>query len=224
MTMPFEFEEAQEIPASHLLRTRCAGCGSEALAAPGRERDARCASCWGSSQVVSPRTMAHTVPVGYPLGPASGVVLEREPYPVPVVSSRNRLAPEGGYPAVVTKLAREAGGRGWGTETAWARGCLPHATTSRPGPAEDSFRVKFARGPWGAWAIHRGGGWKFVWIWGQDLLPFGMCTVTDLKVWLSDPDQPARWYEGIRRREALAATRRKEAARNRPKKAREGAT
>lgn len=209
MSMPFEFEEAQEIPASHLLRTRCAGCGGQALAAPGRERDARCASCWGGSQVVSPRAMAYTVPAGYPLGPAPAVEAGHEPYPAPAVSSRNRLTPVFGYPDVVTKLAREAGERGWRTETAWARGCLPHATTGRPGRAEDSFRVKFARGPWAAWAIYRGAGWKFLWIWGQHLLPFGMCNVTDLKVWLSDPDQPQQWYEGIRERIATAEANRK---------------
>jgi hypothetical protein len=56
---------------------------------------------------------------------------------------------------------------------------------------------------------------------GRGLPPFGLGGVTDLREWLADPEKPASWYDAIRGRVHLAEVRRKEAAKNRPKKGRE---
>jgi hypothetical protein len=82
--------------------------------------------------------------------------------------------------------------------------------------------VCFARDVWAAWAVYRGGAWKFVWMTGRDLPPFGLGGVTDLREWLADPGKLASWYDTIRERVRLAEVRRKEAATSRPKKGREG--
>lgn len=222
MTMPVEMEiEAREIPASHLLSVRCTGCGGRTLAAPGRERLARCATCWGGSVLLPARSMAYTIPVGWPLLRVTLVEQERTPYPAPEVSSRDDIAALHGvvWPSAVEKLASDGSALAWDVRKQWARGCLPHATTGRPGASEDSFAVCFARDVWTAWAVYRGGAWKFVWMTGKDLPPFGLGGVTDLREWLADPDRPASWYDAIRERVA----NRKEAAKSRPKKGREGA-
>lgn len=222
MTGPIEMEiEAREIPASHLLSVRCTGCGGRTLAAPGRERLARCATCWGGSVIVPTRSLPYTVPVGWPLLRCSVPEQARPAYPAPEVSSRYNIA--AAWPSAVEKLASDGSALAWDVRKAWARGCLPHATTGRPGPSEDSYAVRFARSHLAAWAVYRGGAWKFVWMTGKDLPPFGLGGVTDLREWLADPGKPASWYDVIRERARLAEMRRKEAARTRLKKGREGA-
>jgi hypothetical protein len=230
MTAPFEIDvEAVEIEASHLLSVRCADCGSRTLAAPGRERLARCATCWGGSVIVPASSMSYTTPVGYPLWRREVPEAVRPAYPAPEVSSRDDIAALHGvahgvvWPGAVEKLASDGCALHWDVRKTWARGCLPHATTGRPGAPEDSYAVRFARETWSAWAVYRGGAWKFVWMVGRDLPPFGLGGVTDLREWLADPEKLTSWYGAIRERARLVEVRRKEAAKSRPKKTREAA-
>lgn len=214
MSVPLEIDiEAAEIPASHLLSVRCSVCASRTLAAPGREHRARCATCWGGSVIVPAGSLPYTTPVGYPLRRDLGAPVEpRAPYPAPEVSSRDEdaVARHGiVWPGAVEKLASDGCALGWRVRKAWARGCLPHATTGRPGPSEDSFSVRFTREVWSAWVVYRGSACKFVWMTGRDLPPFGLGGVTDLREWLADPGKPASWYDAIRGRVRLAGANRK---------------
>lgn len=154
---------------------------------------------------------------------ASVLTYASEAYPSPEIGGR---AAEDA-PAVVRNLAAAGSALGWRVRIQWARGSLPHATTGRPGRSEESWAVRFARqdpdgGRWGAWALRRSDTWPFVWMWGTELLPFGLGGLTDLKIFLAAPGELD--VAGIRERTALAEERKKEAARNRPRKAREGAT
>lgn len=225
MTAPWDFEiEAEPVEASHLVKTRCRRCGGMALAAPERAAEARCAVCWGSvvGTAVPAGRMAYTVPVGYPLGQAPEVAVVREPYLAPEVTSREGLEPPDGWPVGVARLVVAGLASGWRVERTWARGCLPHATTGCPGDVKDSYAVRLARPGWGAWAVMRGDSWKFVWIWGDSLLPFGLCNMTELRAWLDQPARDESWYALVRERAFLADERRKASAAARPKKAREG--
>jgi hypothetical protein len=145
-------------------------------------------------------------------------------YPAPEVASPDGREPDAGWPSPVEKLARDGCALGWCVRRQWARGCLPHAATGAPGASQDSYAVRFAlREPdgslWGAWAVYRAGAWKFVWMWGTALLPFGLAGVTDLKVFLAGPalcDQA--FFDRIRVRVAQQELTRKAAAVARPRK------
>jgi hypothetical protein len=149
-------------------------------------------------------------------------------YPAPEVSSLAGLVPPGGWPGPVEKLAADASELGWRVRRQWARGCLPHATTGAPGASRDSYAVRMAREDadgtrWAAWALYRGEAWKSVWMWGSDLLPFGLAGVTDLREWLADPAGCGqRWRDRIRARVAQQEAARKAAAAVRPRTRREG--
>lgn len=216
MTAPFEAQiEAEQVEASHLLRARCAACGSATLCAPGREHSARCATCWGGSVIVPAGSLPYTTPVGFPLlRRLGGEMAERiKAFPLPEVSSREEREPDPLYPRPVWDLARAASACGWRVRMQWARGCLPHAATGVPGASQDSYAVRFSRehesgDSYSAFAVRRGSGWPFVWMWGRTLLPFGLGNVTDLKAWLTlgGTAEPA-FFDGIRERLAGQAAR-----------------
>lgn len=141
-------------------------------------------------------------------------------YPPPEVSSRDGTEPPGAvWPGPVIKLVRQAIEAGWGTAPAYARGCMPHATTGRPGAPRDSFSVRFVRDGWQGYAIYAAGGWQSIMVTGTALPPFGMLGRTDLSAWLADP-WPAgdARYDEVRRRVALQKEQQKERAKSRPKK------
>lgn len=215
------FREPEPIAASHLLRVGCSICGPEvsALAAPGREQMARCTACLGQSVSVSAGSMAYTVPVGYP-GIRSSVSVElsgRTGHPAPVVSSRDGVV--GDTPSAVATLAADARAAGWEARVQFARGCFPHGTTGAPTMERESFAVLMRRDAWGAYAVHVGAGWRSVMLWGVALPWFPLASVTDLREWLAAPGRGPEWYDAIRERVRLAEVRRREAARNRPKRA-----
>lgn len=88
---------------------------------------------------------------------------EPEPYPASEVTSGVET-PEGTHtPSAVLKVAQRLNAAGFLTELAYARGCLPHATTGRPGPVRDSWRLAVLRSGVSGWATYRGG-WDFLYI------------------------------------------------------------
>lgn len=129
-------------------------------------------------------------------------------YPAPSVSSRD-VAEPGAWPGPVELLGQQAARYGWQVALAYARGCMPHATTGRPGAERDSYSVRFARGDWQGYAIHAADAWQSIMVTGRALPPFGMMGRTELSVWLSDPDQPAAWYDAVRTRVAEQEANRK---------------
>lgn len=207
------FREPEPIAASHLLRVGCSVCGPDvpALAAPGRERVARCTACLGQSVSAPAGSMAYTVPVGYP-GIRSSVSVDlsgRTGYPAPVVSSRDEVTVAIGPPGAVTALAADALAAGWLARVQYARGCFPHGTTGAPTMERESFAVAMRRDTWGAYAVYAGDTWRSVMLWGRELPWFPLASVTDLREWLADPGRGPEWYDAIRERVRLAEVRKK---------------
>lgn len=165
--------------------------------------------------------MAYTVPEGYPgiRAAASGDPGGREPYPAPAFTSRDEMPAEVAVPPAVTGLATDALAAGWQAAVQGARGSFPHGSTGAPTAVKDSFAVRMRRDGWGAYAVYAGAGWRSVMLWGAALPWFPLASVTDLREWLAAPGRGPEWYDAIRERERLAAVRRREAARNRPKRA-----
>lgn len=194
MTQPFEFEEPQPVPASHLLRTACVGCGVETLAVPEHVLDALCGPCRGGSVVGYEG--GYTVPVGYPMGPRPAEVVRTIVHPLPEISGY--LADHA--PDPVMALVKFAGSAGWNVKVVHARGTRAGART-----VKDSYAVHMERPGRKAVAVYAGGTWGSMW-----LLPdlFGCPTLAALKAWLAERGQVRPgWYADIRARvgEAEAA-------------------
>jgi hypothetical protein len=154
---------------------------------------------------------------------------EREPYPAPVVSSRQESAFLA--PAPVLKLAEFAREAGWDVRTQYAQGYPPHGSTGRPGALRDSIAVIFGNHPLTdrqAYACYEktasGSAWSWsgIMIRGSDLPPFSGCGVEELKHFLATPGMFAHdlrgWVAQIARRRAAQAA----AAKARPKAAPKG--
>lgn len=235
MTAPFEVSvEAEAVEASHLVRVPCASCARRdpwagpvwTLADPGRPRaSVRCADCWGGSQIVPTGSMAYGQPIGYPnpYGRGSVALSGPQEYPAPIVTSRDeRWRDVAGVPGPVEKLAQSASAADWQVRVQYARGCFANRATGHPGAVKDSFAVVFQRDGWGGYAVRVGPAWESVLIYGEALPWFPHASVTDLGVWLADPNRPASWYDEIRTRVAAQKARQREAARTRTKKGGEG--
>lgn len=145
-----------------------------------------------------------------------------QPYPAPSVTSRDAVPGDVSWPGPVSLLLNEADGRGWRTAPAYAKGCMPHATTGRPGAERESWSVLFARDGWQGYAIYSASAWQSIMVAGVTLPPFGKLGRTELSAWLAEPDRPASWYDEIRKRRADQAAAAKERAASRPKKGKEG--
>jgi hypothetical protein len=163
---------------------------------------------------------------GFYLRPGADRLIERvelaQEYPLPSVSSRDGVEPAG-WPGPVTALMRDATKQGWDVVVmSYARGCMPHATTGRPGAERESYSVRFCRGGvagWQGYAIYAGGAWQSIMVTGRDLPPFGKLGRTDLGAWLVGPwpGGDAR-YDEVRERVAQQVARAKLRATERPKK------
>jgi hypothetical protein len=233
VSAPMEFDvEPREVPASHLVVTRCCVCGvGGVLAAPGRARLARCIEHLGSSVIVPRGTMAYGTPVGYPnpFGKGGAPEIEREAYPAPEPAARSP------WPSAVEKLAHDAAELGWTVGRQSARGCFSNRATGRPGAVCDSFALTFRSGAWplpgerepsgrAAYAVYAKAGWQSICMYGPDLPWFLGGSVTDLREFLAAPDRDAAWFDAIRARNTEKAARAKLAAAVRPKAKREGAS
>ena len=158
-------------------------------------------------------------------------VVEREPYPAPLINSRGPMALTFPLPAPVLKLAEFAREAGWDVRMQYAQGYPPHGSTGRPGALKDSIAVIFGNHPLTdrqAYACYEktasGGAWSWngIMIRGSDFPPFAGCGVEDLKHFLATPSMFAHdlkgWVAQIARRRAAQAA----AAKARPKAAPKG--
>lgn len=222
MTGPvsFEVEEAEgaDLGALSLAGTQraCEQCGGPSWT--GRV----CTACtYGGTGVPAPPGASFAF--GWPERQAGRPAAERTPYPAPERSSRDRM-PEGGvtYPPAFLTLVRDAEAWEWACLLQAARGWKQHSTRGVPLKVVDSYAVRMHRGQYRAVAVHTGGAWSSVWIWGPDLPLFGHCGVTELRMWLCGPVEqpmPASWYAELRAKRQEQAAGAKAAAKARPKKA-----
>jgi len=201
VTAPFEFEEPEEIPASHLRRVTCAGgCGDKTLAAPGQERRALCGKCrpgpgFLTTEVRGVATMWRLVTL--PPVPAA-------PHPAPERSSRDE-EPEGApYPPAVLKMAQRATEAGFRVRLQSAVGCGVHGATGAPLPVKATYAVVMS-GPRGAaYAVHDGSAWKSVMI--VDSAGWLLLPMTRLTEWINArPSVPAGWRVEVRAESAAKA-------------------
>lgn len=218
MSFELEIEDDRFIPIenSHLSWGRCT-CGARALVAPGVRR-VRCASCLvqetGAGQGVAELAGRYAPVVGYPLGRGVAPVAQRLEYPAPEVTSRDPWDGDG-CPSAVAKLAERAREASWDVRVQRSRGCAPHATHGRPGALKSWFAVVMRREDWHAYAVHDGGGWASVMLWGRDLPWFAAASITDLAEWIEaggGSGVPAEWYVAIVAREVDKDRRAKERA------------
>lgn len=155
---------------------------------------------------------------------------EREPYPAPMVTSRQESAFLAPAPALkLAEFAREAG---WDVRMQYAQGYPPHGSTGRPGALRDSIAVIFGNHPLTdrqAYACYEKPASGSAWTWsgimirGSDLPPYAGCGVEHLKVFLSVPEMPARelaeWVKDIKAVRAAAEEATKLRAKERAKTA-----
>lgn len=203
---PLEIAEAEERPIanSHLFRGRCA-CGAVALHAAGQR--ARCGGCRrqdaGAVNVTGGRLWpvvsfvpAQTVPKALDV---------RDPYPAPEWTSRDAQghAEAAGAPAVVLSLAGRARGAGWEARVQCSRGRRPHGSTGRPLAVKTLYAVVMAHAEMGAnaYAVHDGGAWSSVMVWGRSFPFFPLASVTDLHGFIDARGEVgADWFDAIRQR------------------------
>jgi hypothetical protein len=152
----------------------------------------------------------YTPIVGYPnpYGQGEPAVAEREPLPVPEVSSRDAVPPPFDVPGAVLKLAEAAREANWEVAIDYSRGRMLHGSTGRPLAVSHLLAVRLSGHPSGrrAVAVYRqaasGGAWTWtsVWMWGPDLNYFGHGGIRELLIYIDDPTQPDSWFTGIRER------------------------
>lgn len=94
----------------------------------------------------------------------------------------------------------EAWGLGWQVLTQHSRARNMQANGKQGAKVEDFWGVRFRRGEWAGYAVRRGDAWDGVCVTGSVLPPFLALGVTDLRVWLAEPERPASWYQEIRER------------------------
>lgn len=90
------------------------------------------------------------------------------PYPAPGITSRDGVLPDAPAPAAQLQALAEAAG--WTVVRQFSHGCMPHATTGKPGPAREMHALLMAR-PDGRRAVacyrRQSAGWKWesMWTW-----------------------------------------------------------
>ena len=214
-----EFEEPEPIAASHLLSVQCRGrCGAMTLAVPEHLHDALCGPCL---QTKIGQAAPGPAPV---IGPviarwraeerSQEEVRERSQHPEPEVrgfwADLGAAGTEYLIPGPVLQLAELAREAGWEVRVSYARGNGVHGSTGRPTAVRHSIALAFGKHPMtdaqavatyvkpvngGTWS------WESVWMWGPDLLHFGLCNLAELKEWLREGGAVgADWYAAVRER------------------------
>lgn len=212
MTAPFEVEEPEALPWSHLVRVACVRrCGKAALADPSQIANALCGPCR-----IAEASVAATIsrlPAETPPPMVSGGY---------VVSYAQRA--ENGCPVCATaRTVADCSYTGHVEAASGAVVCPSNCGHDRPGPIRDLFAaaagygwcadanhsviagkeiwsVRFRRGEeWAGYAVRRGDVWGSVCIVGRSLPPFLALGVTELKQWLAGPEACGEaWMREIR--------------------------
>lgn len=152
---------------------------------------ALCGPCLAEIAGVKPHASIPITPVvgtSIGAGPGAPNMGESNPYPPCEVSSRQRCSQALQTPSPVLGLERFAQSHGWQTVTTYARGHKMHSGTGRALGVVDSWAVRFGGHPETgrrAVAVHMGGSWNSMLIWGPDLPFFSHLSITDLKQFLS---------------------------------------
>lgn len=136
-----------------------------------------------------------------------------EDYPAPHVDSRNDI--EAAWPSSLMGMRAFAAGYGWRSVSQYSRGCMPHATTGRPGPVKDWYALRLAApgGARRAWMVHDGMKWTTVGIWGDGVPALtGELGVTAIQQWIVGPEDPLAFRDGLSRIKAQTVVRKREAA------------
>lgn len=223
--------EAEPVPASGLVLTKCRGCGGpEVLAVPHMVPVAICDACRKSGVVVEGKPLDRSPVQGLCCFPMrEGVELrERSRHPAPEVTgdwfdaTLDQLYSEQNppVPAPVGSLAEMARKAGWRAEIRYARGTGVHGSTGRPTSLRHSFAVRIgghsltrceARAVYGRAASGATGWtWASVWVFGPALSFFGWAGVTELKEWLRcGGAMPEGWYREVRGAAELRESARK---------------
>lgn len=243
MTAPMEFEEPEEVlVAGRYIEAKCVRCKvAPAVAIPEQVHNARCIECGRADAGVMHDSYVPTGPWHLTVRYGTFAVpmpseVEAERCPDPEVCSPEGVPAGIEVPASVVSLAAYGEANGWRTRVAYARGYGPkkyHGQWQK----EETFSIRFANGNRGAYAVYRTIAskstwtWRSVWIWGEDLPPFGMCGVGDLKVYLArsavtDGVALKKWCDHVHAFKIEAERVKATAAAGKPKKGkvREGAS
>jgi hypothetical protein len=90
---------------------------------------------------------------------------EPEPFPAPLVTSRDPIPAGIVEPGPVAQLEAYAAEHGWQTQVAYSEGCLPHATHGRPVGPKKLWSVRLERNGARAVAVRHDDTWKSFWMW-----------------------------------------------------------
>lgn len=131
-------------------------------------------------------------------------------YPTPEHSSRDPWPVDFVAPGPVAQLRMLAERAGWDVTMTYSRGHYPHGTTGQPTALRHTVavRVVHQEAGYGGYAIYAspvakpGWTWLSVMLWGRDLPPFHLASITDMKAWIQAGGRVSpRWYTTIRDRE-----------------------
>jgi hypothetical protein len=200
-----EVVEREVIGNSHLVRTRC-GCGAPAVVAEAYAGPGRCVECrkgdagieervWLAKRVIDPV-------IGFPVSNRLAPIAVVKAYPAPEVTSRQPWD-GAGTPSAVLKQAERAVAASWDVRVQRSRGSVPHATTGRPGAVKTLYALVLGNGGHSAYAVHDGGTWVSVMLWGRTRTWFPHASITDLGVYVDACGVlGSEWYDAIRERES----------------------
>lgn len=218
-----EVIEAEPVPASGLVLTKCRGCGGpEVLAVPHMVPVAICDICRKGGVKIDAEPLERPFVQGlccFPM-PLREMLQarERSPHPAPEVTGKwtwdfvlDQLYVDGEppIPAPVLALAEMARAAGWRAEVRYARGTGAHGGTGKPTSLRHSFAVRIgghpltqceARAVYGrSVAGAADWTWASVWLFGPALPFFGWAGVTELKEWLRVAGAVREgWYADVR--------------------------
>lgn len=146
----------------------------------------------------------------------------QEAYPAPVVTSRESWDGTG-CPAVVLAHAERARAASWGVRVQRSRGRAPHAAHGAPGALKWLYALVLGNGKWSAYAVHDGGKWTSVMLWGCARPWFPYASIADLAEYVSARgEMDDAWYAAIIERESGKIERARANARARAQKTKSG--
>lgn len=184
----------ESVENSFLFRVSCSNeCGARTLSTAEQAETALCGPCRQAEVQVpdlTPLAGRYVPVVGY--RPADvvprAVAMELDDHPQPEVRSTDPWPDEVPYPNPVLEVAKLGIKRKWRAVARYSRGYGPEKYRGA-WQKEERIAVRFSAGR-EAVAVYRtiagrnAWGWQSVWIWGNDLLPYKLPGITELKAFL----------------------------------------